>query len=149
MKVDGSVEVAASPQKLWELLQDPEFLKEVMPGCKDMKKLSEDEFVATIGAKVGAITSQYTTKCSIHDKEPPRSYRLHLEGEGKGGFVRGDIKMALEASDGGTTMNYVGDMTIGGTIARIGQRLIDSASKMLIKQGMKSLKKKVEEAVGA
>ncbi|MCZ6820692.1 MAG: carbon monoxide dehydrogenase subunit G [Calditrichaeota bacterium] len=145
MKIEGSFEVSVTSKVLWDLLQDPEFLKEVMPGCKEIKQTGEDEFVGIIEAKVGAIASQYTTKFSIHDKNPPHSYRMHLEGEGKGGFVRADVNVSLEPSEAGTLLKYAGNVAIGGTIARIGQRLLDAAAKMLLNQGFKALKKKVEE----
>lgn len=145
MKIEGSLEVSVPPEVLWNLLEDPEFLKEVMPGCKELNQTGPDEFVGIIGAKVGAIASQYTTRFSIHDKNPPHSYRMHLDGEGKGGFVRADTNVSLEAHETGTLLRYDGDVTIGGTIARIGQRLIDAAAKMLLNQGFKALKKKVEE----
>lgn len=145
MKIAGSIALSISPDKLWQLLEDPEFLKEVLPGCKELKQTGEDEFVGVIGAKVGSISSQYTTKFSLNDKNPPNSYRLHLEGKGKGGFVRAATKVHFEPNENGTLLKYDADVTIGGTIARIGQRLIDAASKMLINQGFKALKKKAEQ----
>lgn len=145
MKIEGSITVAGPPEKLWELLQDPEFLKEIMPGCKELKQTEEDHFTGIIEAKIGAISSRYTTKFSIYDKNPPHSYRLKVEGNGKGGFVNADTHIVLAATQDGTEMKYDGEVNIGGTIARIGQRLIDAASKMLIGKGVKNLKEKLEE----
>ena len=145
MKIEGSLSVAGTPEKLWDLLQDPEFLKEIMPGCKELKQTEEDHFTGIIEAKVGAISSRYTTKFSIYDKNRPNSYRLKVEGNGKGGFVNADTQVVLEANQDGTVMKYDGEVNIGGTIARIGQRLIDAASKMLIGKGVKNLKEKLEE----
>jgi len=145
MKIDGSIEVAAEQQGWWDLLQDPEFLKEIMPGCKEMRKISEDEFEGSIGAKVGAIASQYTARFTVHDMNPPHSYSLKMEGKGKGGFVSGDTKVELLPVENGTELRYEGEVSMGGTIARIGQRLVDAAAKMLLKQGFNALKKKVEE----
>ena len=145
MKIEGSLSVSAAPEKLWDLLQDPEFLKEVMPGCKELKETGEDEFTGIIEAKVGSISSKYTTKFSIQDKNPPHSYHLHLEGKGKGGFVRADINVVLEPNIGETILKYDGDVAIGGTVARIGQRLVDVAAKMMINKGFQKLKEKVEE----
>ena len=145
MKIEGSLTVAGTPEKLWDLLQDPEFLKEIMPGCKELKQTEEDHFTGIIEAKVGAISSRYTTKFSIYDKNRPDSYRLKVEGNGKGGFVNADTRVVLKANEDGTVMKYDGEVNIGGTIARIGQRLIDAASKMLIGKGVKNLKEKIEE----
>ncbi len=145
MKIEGSITVAGPPEKLWDLLQDPEFLKEIMPGRKELKQKEEDHFTEIIEAKIGAISSRYTTKFSIYDKNPPHSYRLNIEGNGKGGFVNADTHIVLAATQDGTEMKYDGEVNIGGTIARIGQRLIDAASKMLIGKGVKNLKEKLEE----
>ncbi len=148
MKIDGSMIVSAPREKLWQLLQEPEFLQEVMPGCKKLEQTGEDEYIGVVSARIGPIASQYTTKFSILNKRAPESYRLHLEGEGKGGFVRADIQIALSEAEDGTQLGYSGEVMIGGTVARIGQRVIDSASKMLINQGFKALRKKVEERQG-
>jgi len=145
MKIEGSLSVAGTPEKLWDLLQDPEFLKEIMPGCKELKQTEEDHFSGIIEAKVGAISSRYTTKFSIYDKNRPNSYRLKVEGNGKGGFVNADTQVVFEANQDGTVIKYDGEVNIGGTIARIGQRLIDAASKMLISKGVNNLKEKIEE----
>ncbi len=149
MKVEGSLTVSASPDKLWTLLQDPEFLKEVMPGCKEIRQTGEDEFVGIIEAKVGAIASRYTTTFAIHDKQPPHSYRLHMEGNGKGGFVRADTNVTLEPDGEGTILKYEGEVNIGGTIARIGQRLVDAAAKMLLNKGFNNLKARLEDHLRA
>lgn len=145
MKIEGTLEVAVVPDELWDMLHDPEFLKEVMPGCKELKMTAADTFEGQIGAKVGAIASQYDTKFTIRDKVRPASYRLEVEGNGKGGFVNGSTQINLALQGSGTLITYSGDVNIGGTIARIGQRLVEAAAKMLLNQGFKSLKKKIEE----
>ncbi len=144
MKINGGIEVATQPEKLWNLLQEPEFLKEIIPGCKEFNQVSEEKFEGKISMKVGAIASNYTAAFTIKDKLPPNSYNLELDGQGKGGFMRGKIHIELHAVEAGTMLKYDGEVNIGGTIARIGQRLLDAASKMLMKQGFKALKKKVE-----
>jgi carbon monoxide dehydrogenase subunit G len=116
-----------------------------MPGCKELKETGTDEFTGIIEAKIGAISSQYTTKFSIQDKNPPHSYHLRLEGKGKGGFVKADTNVVLEPDNGDTILKYEGDFAIGGTVARIGQRLVDVAAKMLLNKGFQKLKEKVEE----
>jgi hypothetical protein len=144
MKIEGSLIVATTPEKLWDLLHDPEFLKQVMPGCKELKQIEQDNFVGTIEAKVGSVASRYTTKFTIDDKSPPESYRLRIEGSGKGGFLVADTVIRLAVHQGGTEMKYGGEVSIGGTIARVGQRLVDAASKMLISRGIENLKDKID-----
>jgi hypothetical protein len=145
VKLAGNLALPVDAQTLWDMLQDPALLAELMPGCKQMKRTSEDQFTGIIETKVGPIASQYTTKFSILDKKPPHSYRLQIEGSGKGGFVRADALVSLQSNTDGTILNYSGDATIGGTISRVGQRLVDAAAKMLINRGFKTLREKVEE----
>lgn len=147
MKLDGTVALPADPEKVWTLLMDPVFLAEIMPGCKEMKQTGEDQFTGILEAKVGPIASQYTTKFSIREKQPPKSYRLQLDGSGKGGFVRADMLVTLHPGGAETIMSYNGDASIGGTIAKIGQRLVESAAKMIIEKGFKTLREKVAERV--
>lgn len=144
MKIEGGLTVATSPEKLWNFLHDPDFLAEVMPGCREFKQIDEDHFTGTVEAKVGAISSRYTTKFSIHDKKKPNSYRLRIEGNGKGGFIVADTRIRLLANPQGTGLQYDGEVTIGGTLSRVGQRLVDAAAKMLVNRGLKNLKKKIE-----
>lgn len=144
MKIEGQIAVATTPKKLWDLLQDPEFLQEVMPGCKELKETEEDHFTGIIEARIGSISSQYSTKFSIYDKQLPNSYRLKVEGNGKGGFVVADTQISLQAEEDLTVLKYRSDVNIGGTIARVGQRLVDAAAKMLINKGVKNLQEKIE-----
>ncbi len=83
MKIEGSLTVAGTPEKLWDLLQDPEFLKEIMPGCKELKQIEQDHFTGIIEAKVGAISSRYTTKFSIYDKTDLIAIGLKLKETAK------------------------------------------------------------------
>ncbi|MFQ5772675.1 MAG: CoxG family protein [bacterium] len=145
MKIEGELILSASADKIWEMLQDPAFLAEILPGCKELKPSGKDQFKGILEAKVGPISSQYTTQFSIHDKNPPHSYLLKIAGNGKGGFVRADTFVSLHPQKTTTIFKYHGEATIGGTIARVGQRLVDAAAKMLINKGFKSLQEKVEE----
>jgi len=145
VKLTGNFALPVDAQTLWDMLQDPTLLAELMPGCKQMKQTSADQFTGIIEAKVGPISSQYATKFSILDKKPPHSYRLQIEGSGKGGFVRADALVTLQPTNKETILNYNGEATIGGTISRVGQRLVDAAAKMLINRGFKTLREKVEE----
>jgi hypothetical protein len=147
VKLEGSVTLPAESEKVWTLLLDPTFLAEILPGCRELQQSGEDQFTGILEAKVGPIGSAYTTKFSILEKKPPESYRLQLEGSGKGGFVRADTFITLQANGAQTVMNYSGEASIGGTIAKIGQRLVESAAKMIIDKGFKTLREKVAERV--
>lgn len=146
MKLEGTVELPGSREQVWDLMMNPEVIAAILPGCRDMTSVGEDRYEAVIEAKIGAIVSRYSTKFQIAEKSPPEFYKLLIEGEGKGGFMRGEAQITLSpAGSGGTTLAYIGEGMVGGKIARIGQRLVETAGKMLIQRGFKALKAEVEK----
>ena len=118
-----------------------------MPGCDELVLVGDDEYEGTIKAKLGPVSSQYKAKFQITDQDPPNGYSLHIDGQGPGGFVRGETRIDLEANDEGTLLKYTGNASVGGKIASIGQRLVESGAKIIIKQGFKALKKEVDNRV--
>ncbi len=149
MKLQGEVLLPAPPERLWEMLLDPTLIAEILPGCRDLKQEGENRYTAVIEARVGPISSQYQTRFSITEAHPYESYRLKIEGDGKGGFVRGEARVTLHREGEGTRLQYEGEGMVGGMMARIGQRLVEAAAKMLIQRGFEDLKRKVEERLSA
>ena len=147
MDLKGDQQLAGTPEKVFALLQDPDVLASIMPGCDELKLTAEDEYEGTIKAKLGPISSTYKTRFILSDKNPPHSYHLRIDGQGPGGFVTGDTLIELVENDEGTMLNYTGKATVGGRIASIGQRLIESGAKIIIKQGFKALKKEIDSKV--
>ncbi|MDQ7054187.1 MAG: carbon monoxide dehydrogenase subunit G [candidate division KSB1 bacterium] len=135
----------AAPEKIVGFASDPQIIAEILPGCKDLKSIGPDQYEAIIEAKVGPISSRYQTRFALQDQKPYESYRLHIEGEGKGGFVRGDAAIRLVPENHQTRLIYEGEGNVGGMMARIGQRLVEAAAKMLIQRGFDALRKKIEE----
>ncbi len=149
MKLNGQLILPASPEQLWNLLLDPQVLAEILPDCQELTSSQPDHYEGLIAAKIGPISSQYTARFVITDKNPPHRHRLTIEGEGKGGFLHAEAHVRLEPQNGKTILHYEGEGEVGGAIARIGQRLIEVAAKKLVEKGMKALKKKVEEKLKA
>lgn len=147
MNLKGEQQLEGNPEQIWDLLQDPETLASIMPGCEELILQGEDQYKGVIKAKIGPVSSTYNAEFKLEDKNPPSSYRLLVEGQGPGGFVRGDVKIELEGNDEGTMLHYSGTANVGGKIASIGQRLVESGAKIIIKQGFKALKKEVEKKV--
>ena len=147
MDLKGEQQLAGTPAQVFELLQDPEILAAIMPGCDELVLVAEDEYEGTIKAKLGPISSTYKTRFKITDKDAPKSYTLHISGQGPGGFVKGETRIDLLQDGEGTLLRYAGTANVGGRIASIGQRLVESGAKIIIKQGFKSLKKEVEAKV--
>lgn len=147
MDLKGEQQLAGTPAQVFELLQDPEILAAIMPGCDVLVLVADDEYEGTIKAKLGPISSTYKTRFRITDKNAPNSYTLHLSGQGPGGFVNGETRIELLEGEEGTLLKYAGTANVGGRIASIGQRLVESGAKIIIKQGFKALKKEVEAKV--
>ncbi len=149
MKITGENVLPGTPETLWGLITDPDVLVAAIPGCKHLDKIGEDEYKGVIGAKVGAIQSQYTTQFEITDKNYPTSYLLKIDGKGPGGFVKGDVLIELiPDGDHQTTMRHQADAQVGGKIARVGQRMVQAAANMMVDKSLKSLRDRLEEELG-
>lgn len=146
MKISGSMVLSATRQELWELLQTPEFLKEVMPGCRDLTQTKPDHYTGLFEARIGAVSSKYTTAFSLHDKKPRHSYRLVIKSKGKAGSIDAETHISLEEADAPnrTELQYEGEVAIGGPVALIGRRTVEAAAKTMIDRGFDTLKHKIE-----
>jgi carbon monoxide dehydrogenase subunit G len=130
MTMSGEVELAAPRDVVWTKLNDPEVLKACIPGCEQLDKISESEFQAIATVKVGPVKARWKGKVRLSDLDPPNSYRISGEGEGGvAGFAKGNSKVTLTAKNGGTLLSYEVEAQIGGKLAQLGQRLINSAAK--------------------
>ena len=130
MTMNGEVQLSATRDKVWAMLNDPEVLKACIPGCEQLEKNSDTEFQAIASLKVGPVKARWKGKVRLLDLNPPNSYRISGEGEGGvAGFAKGNAKVSLSDKDGGTLLSYDVEAQIGGKLAQLGQRLINSAAK--------------------
>lgn len=134
MKIEGSHDIPAPRQKVWDAFLDPERLRQAMPGCEKLESIGSDEFRATLKIGVAAVKGTFEGKVRLSDKNPPDSYRMAVEGSGGPGFVRGETVITLSDIEGGTRVSYTADVQIGGLIAGVGQRMIGGVSKMMADQ---------------
>jgi carbon monoxide dehydrogenase subunit G len=135
MKIEGSHDVPAPRQKVWEAFLDPEQLKQAIPGCERLEALGNDEFRAVMKVGVAAVKGTFEGKVKLADRNPPTSYRMAVEGSGGPGFVRGDTQITLSDLEGGCTrVAYVADVQVGGLIAGVGQRMLGGVAKMMADQ---------------
>ena len=105
-----------------------------MPGCEGLEKIGPDEYKMKMKLVLAALAGQFEGKVRIADQSPPTSFRLIVEGSGRIGFLKGEGLLKLSPQDGNTEVSYDGDAQVGGTMAAVGQRLIDGTSKMMIKK---------------
>lgn len=132
MDINGSYRFAAPPDAVWRALTDPKVIAGCLPGCDGLEPLGGDKYRATLTLAVASVSGSYNATVAMLDKNPPRSYRLVVEGSGKPGFVIGDATIELVGQDEGTTVRVSGRGQVGGLIARVGQRLLGSVSKTMM-----------------
>src|SRR5262245_13581255 len=130
MTMTGEVQLPASREMVWAKLNDPAVLKACVPGCEQLDKTSDTEFQAVASIKVGPVKARWKGKVRLSDLDPPNGYKISGEGEGGvAGFAKGGATVALADKDGGTLLTYKVEAQIGGKLAQLGQRLINSAAK--------------------
>jgi carbon monoxide dehydrogenase subunit G len=132
MDLAASYTFAAPPTAVWNLLIDPIVVAECLPGCDRLEPIGEDQYRASLTLAVAAVSGQYTGTVAILDKRPPHSYRLVVEGTGKAGFVKGEATVELVEQNDTTIVNVKGQGQVGGLMARVGQRLLGTVSKMMM-----------------
>ena len=132
MQMSGERRIPAPREKVWEALNDPEVLKQSIPGCQSLEKDGDDSFSAKVKAKVGPVSATFAGAVTLSDMNPPESYRL--SGEGKGGaagFAKGGASVKLEEDGSDTILKYDVDAKVGGKLAQIGSRLVDGTARKL------------------
>jgi len=130
MTMSGEVQLSASRDRVWAMLNDPAVLKGCIPGCEQLELNDNNEFQAVATIKIGPVKARWKGKVRLSDLDPPNSYRISGEGEGGvAGFAKGGATVALSDRDGGTLLTYNVEAQIGGKLAQLGQRLINSAAK--------------------
>lgn len=148
MKVSGSYTLDAPRQQVWEALNDIDVLARVVPGCQRLEQTGENEYEGTLKIGIAAVRGTYSGKIRIVDIQAPSHYKLIANGRSSSGVVDGSGTVDLEEQDGKTILTYGGDADIGGTLASVGQRLIEGASRQLINQSLKALAAQVAERAG-
>ena len=144
MKMNGEFRVPTDRETVWRALNDPAVLKECLPGCQEIEKTSDTEMSATLAIKVGPVKATFKGGVTFSDLDPPNGYTLSGQGQGgTAGFASGEAKVSLVEEDGATVVQYDVDAKVGGKLAQIGSRLIDSTAKKLAKQFFDSLAEKL------
>ena len=145
MEMTGEYRISATRENVWAALNDPDILRLAIPGCQTMEKLGETRFTATVQAKVGPVKAKFKGEVELSELNPPVSYII--SGEGKGGaagFAKGGAKVNLAEDGTATLLRYDVNARVGGKLAQIGQRLIDSAAKKMANDFFKTFSELVE-----
>ncbi len=139
MKIEGEHTFNAPRDVVWATVLDPEVLAKVLPGCEDFKEVGENEFEGLLKIKVGPVQGKCKGNVELTDLVEPSTYNMRVRGKGPPGFVYGKGKLELEDAGNSTVLHYSVDAKVGGRIASVGQRLLDSSSKVITRQALEGL----------
>ncbi len=145
MKIEGSYTIPAPRDIVWQQLMNPEVLARAMPGCQKLEPDPDGSFRAELKIGIAAVKGTYRGRVEILDAVPPERYRMKVEGQGSGGFVKGEATLTLTDGNQETRINYSGDAQVGGLVASIGQRLMQGAARQIINQFFELFAKEVRQ----
>src|SRR3954471_4205786 len=143
MKIEGTHHLATLRERVYAALVDPAILKRCIPGCESLEKTEAGHYEAVLKAGVGAIKGTFRGNVTMEDMRPPEHYRLAVQGKGGMGFAKGAATFDLVEENGGTLVKYAGELQIGGTIAGVGQRMIEGTAKMMAAKFFNALENEV------
>ncbi len=150
MKIEGTYVIPAPRDAVWQHLMNPDTLAHSIPGCEKLVPHSDGSYHAEMKIGISSVKGTYHGRVEILDTVAPERYRMKVEGQGTGGFVKGEGTLTL--SDGGTagtTISYTGDAQVGGTIANVGQRLIQAAARQIVNHFFQRFAKQVQPSLSS
>ncbi len=140
MKLEGEYTFDGPREEVWKIVRDPEVLATALPGTQNLEQVGENEYAGKMHVRIGPVSGVFSGRIVVTDEVPPESYTLSVDGRGAPGFAKGTGQVQLiDQGDETTLMVYEGDMQVGGRLAGVGQRLIDTASRSMVRQGLESL----------
>ena len=135
MEITGEYRIAAKREDVWTALNDPEILRQCIPGCETLDKRSATEFSALVRTTIGPISARFDTRIELTDLDPPSSYTLTGGGQGgAAGFSRGTVDVELIEEDMETVLRYAARLHVGGRLAQVGSRLVVGATRKVAAQ---------------
>ncbi|WP_322792422.1 carbon monoxide dehydrogenase subunit G [Bellilinea sp.] len=150
MKLEGEHVFNGPREAVWEMFYDPEVLASALPGTQKLEMVAENEYEGAMNVRIGPVSGSFTGKLVISDVVEPESCTLTVDGRGTPGFAKGVGRVQfIDQGDGTTLLKYEGEMNIGGSLASVGQRMIDSVAKTMIRQAFEVLDKALEARLAA
>ena len=150
MILNGTFTFEGPRTRVWDILQDPEVLAKALPGTKTLTRVGEDRYQGVMKVNVGPMSAaEFAVNVELKDKIAPERFAMQIDGKGAVVFTKGTAKIELEEQSGPVTlMTYTSDVQIGGKIAAVGQRLLESVGKMMTKQALDALNKELKQRLG-
>lgn len=148
MKLEGEFTFQGNREEVWKLLQDPEILASSMPGTQKLEKIAEDEYESEMLVRVGPVNGIFTSKIVLKDKTPPQNYTMVVDSRGNAGFAKGTALVTLtEPEPGVTLMKYEAELNVGGRLASVGQRLLDTVGKSMTRQSLEAMNQALQARI--
>jgi carbon monoxide dehydrogenase subunit G len=148
MDLTGEYQLAAARQQVWAALNDADVLRRCIPGCKELEQKSPSEFAAIVALKIGPVSATFKGSVNLEDIDAPNGYRI--VGQGNGGvvgFAKGGATVRLADNGGGTLLSYIAKAEVGGKLASLGGRLIQSTSKKLADQFFSAFANEMQQSL--
>ena len=139
MKIQGSHTFDAPRERVWRALLDPDVLARTLPGCEKLERVGETDYKGVLNVQVGPVKGQFQGTLQISDLVPLEGYHMKLDGKGPAGFMTGQGDLRLAGEGGSTTLTYDIDTQVGGRVASVGQRLMESSARSITRQGLEGL----------
>ena len=145
MKLSGSHSLPYPRPVVWRALMDPEVLSRTLPGCERLEATGDGAFAGTLTVQVGPVRGQFDGTLEMTERVEPERYHMKLAGQGASGFLTGEGEVRLEEAEGGaaTVLHYDLEAQVGGRIAGVGQRLLDSSARVIARQGLEGLERQL------
>lgn len=147
MEMTGEQLIPLPQETTWKALNDPAVLKDCIPGCESIERVTDNEYDVVLTAKVGPVSAKFKGKMKVTDSDPPRSYKLGFEGQGGvAGFAKGESTVTLAPEGTGTRLSYTAQANVGGKLAQVGARLIDGVARQLAGKFFEAFEKRAQQA---
>jgi carbon monoxide dehydrogenase subunit G len=148
VKIEGTYTFEAPQDVVWQAVLDPGVLSRSLPGIQELTSTGENEYKARMKVRIGPVQGQFSGTVQLVDLDPPRGYHIVVDASGAQGFVKGEGDLVLTEVNGSTELSYLGDAQVGGRIASVGQRLMDSSAQALIRQGLEAFGLQIQARMG-
>lgn len=139
MRIEGQQKIQAPRERIFSALIDPAVLQKCIPGCQELAKTGDGQYSAKLTASIGSIKGVFTATITMAELVRPSHYKLVVDGKGQPGFLKGSGNLDLEEHDGTTEIKYTGEVSVGGLLASVGQRLLEGTAKMMVSKFFSAL----------
>jgi hypothetical protein len=146
MEMTGEQLIPLPQAATWKALNDPDVLKDCIPGCETITRVGDNEYDLVMTAKVGPVSAKFKGRMTVTDADPPNAYTLKFEGQGGvAGFAKGEATVKLSPQDAATRLAYSAKANVGGKLAQVGSRLIDGVARQIAEKFFEAFNKRASK----